>query len=259
VILDEHALVHIYAGTCEVVHGDRSVVFGPGSTVIFPRNQLGRLVKMPDSNGEPFRSVSVLFPNEVLRRFYEKRPLNPAESKRTEYVDVHFHPMIDGFFQSLIPYFDLTDELPGELAAIKIEECLVLLDRFDPRVRLILAALNEPGKVDLAEFMERNFMFNLPLEKFSYLTGRSLTTFKKDFRQTFSLTPGRWLLRKRLEWAHYQLAVAGRKPVDVYLDAGFENLAHFSFVFKRQYGYNPTEVREDGRDYPGGVHTRTTD
>jgi AraC-like DNA-binding protein len=26
----------------------------------------------------------------------------------------------------------------------------------------------------------------------------------------------------------------------VYLDAGFENLSHFSFAFKKKFGYNPS-------------------
>ena len=47
-------------------------------------------------------------------------------------------------------------------------------------------------------------MFNLPLQKFGYLTGRSLTTFKRDFSKAFSTTPQRWLTQKRLELAHYQ-------------------------------------------------------
>ncbi|WP_423735219.1 hypothetical protein [Chitinophaga caseinilytica] len=33
----------------------------------------------------------------------------------------------------------------------------------------VLANFEEPGKIDLADFMEKNFMFNMPLEKFGYL------------------------------------------------------------------------------------------
>jgi AraC-like DNA-binding protein len=83
---------------------------------------------------------------------------------------------------------------------------------------------------------------NRVLKKFSYLTGRSLTTFKKDFKNFFHTTPGRWLIKKRLERAHYQIVVQKQKPVNVYLDAGFENLAHFSFAFKRQFGYNVSQI-----------------
>jgi AraC-like DNA-binding protein len=85
-------------------------------------------------------------------------------------------------------------------------------------------------------------MFNLPLEKFGYLTGRSLSTFNRDFRKTFSSTPQKWLTKKRLELAHYQITEHSKKPVDVYLEVGFEDLSHFSFAFKKQFGYIPTTL-----------------
>ena len=60
----------------------------------------------------------------------------------------------------------------------------------------ILTNFEEPHKIDLAGFMEKNFMFNMPLEKFGYLTGRSLTIFKRDFRKLYNITPQRWLTQK---------------------------------------------------------------
>jgi AraC-like DNA-binding protein len=83
-------------------------------------------------------------------------------------------------------------------------------------------------------------MFNLPMKKFGYLTGRSLTTFKKDFKNAFNTTFQKWVTRKRLELAHYQIFEQKKKPSDVYFEVGFENLSHFSFAFKKQFGYNPT-------------------
>jgi AraC-like DNA-binding protein len=85
-------------------------------------------------------------------------------------------------------------------------------------------------------------MFNMPLEKFAYLTGRSLTTFKRDFKKAFNTTSQKWLTQKRLESAHYQLTEKKRKPGEVYYETGFENLSHFSYAFKKQYGYSPTEL-----------------
>jgi AraC-like DNA-binding protein len=86
-------------------------------------------------------------------------------------------------------------------------------------------------------------MFNFPLEKSSYLTGRRLTTFKRDFGTIYNSTPQRWLTRRRLKLAHYLLAEKKSKPVDVYREVGFENLSHFSYAFKKQFGYAPKEIR----------------
>ena len=92
--------------------------------------------------------------------------------------------------------------------------------------------------------MEKNFMFNLPLEKFGYLTGRSIATFNRDFRKIFKETPQKWLTKKRLDLAYYQLKEKDKKPVDVYLETGFENLSHFSYAFKKEFGYSPSSLNE---------------
>jgi AraC-like DNA-binding protein len=72
----------------------------------------------------------------------------------------------------------------------------------------------------------------MTMEKFGYLTGRSLAIFKRDFKKTFHNTPQKWIIQKRLELAHYQLAEKKQKPIDVYLETGFEDFSHFSFAFK---------------------------
>ncbi|ETZ24696.1 AraC family transcriptional regulator [Pedobacter sp. V48] len=105
----------------------------------------------------------------------------------------------------------------------------------------MLANFAEPGKIDIGNFMEKNYMFNMPMEKFGYLTGRSLTTFKRDFKKTFQTTPQKWLTQKRLELAHYQIREKNRRPSEVYLETGFENLSHFGYAFKKLFGYAPTE------------------
>ena len=95
--------------------------------------------------------------------------------------------------------------IPEEIASLKITEAISILRSIDKKVDNVLANFEEPGKIDLIGFMEKNFIFNLPLEKFGYLTGLSLTTFKRDFKKSFSTTPQRWLTQKRLEMAHYRL------------------------------------------------------
>jgi len=66
--------------------------------------------------------------------------------------------------------------------------------------------------------------------------------FSRDFKKTFHTTPQKWITKKRLELAHYNLAQKNKKPIDVYFEVGFENLSHFSYAFKKQYGYAPSKL-----------------
>lgn len=96
--------------------------------------------------------------------------------------------------------------------------------------------------MDLEEFMNQNYMFNVSVESFAKLTGRSLSGFKRDFSKTFNATPKQWLLAKRLDEAHYLIKQKQQKPADFYLDLGFENLSHFYASFKQKFGLTTLSV-----------------
>jgi len=177
-----------------------------------------------------------------LREFYADLNVKPKVSTAQKIKSFDEHPLLESCLASLIPYFEVQEKFPQNIASLKITEAISILRTLDKDIDNILANFEEPHKIELSGFMEKNFMFNMPLEKFGYLTGRSLTTFKRDFHKLYSQTPQRWLTQKRLELAHYQLTEKSRKPVEVYLETGFENLSHFSYAFKKQFGLTPTEL-----------------
>lgn len=53
--------------------------------------------------------------------------------------------------------------------------------------------------------MNKNYTFNANTERFTYLTGRSLSAFKRDFKTIFNETPSRWLTKKRLQETFFLL------------------------------------------------------
>ncbi|WP_262497324.1 helix-turn-helix domain-containing protein [Parapedobacter koreensis] len=70
-------------------------------------------------------------------------------------------------------------------------------------------------------------------------TPRTLSTEYGD-----KMEPHRWLQHRRLQEAHYLIKEMGRAPSDVYLEIGFEDLSHFSFAFKKQYGVSPSKLAD---------------
>lgn len=123
-----------------------------------------------------------------------------------------------------------------------MKEAVQLLLLTKPELKNFLFDFSEPHKIDLEKFMLSNYKFNVPIESFAKLTGRSLAGFKRDFQKTFGIPPRQWLQNKRLTEAHYQIEKNNKKPSSIYLDLGFESLSHFSYTFKKQFGYAPTEL-----------------
>jgi AraC-like DNA-binding protein len=241
VAFDHHMLVWFISGETKIVQADRNYVFKAGEIFLIPRNQLATIINYP-KDGLPHKTVVMHLSTNRLRAFYTDLKIDLKAPISQKIRSFHRHTLLESCLASLIPYFDLKETFPDTIASLKITEAISILRAIDKEIDSILTNFEGPGKIDLVGFMEKNFMFNMPLKKFSYLTGRSLTTFKRDFDKAFNITPQKWLTRKRLELAHYQLAEKNRKPAEVYLETGFENLSHFSYAFKKHFGYTPTEL-----------------
>lgn len=241
-IAEEHSVVRVLSGELKVVQSNRTYVLGAGETFLFPRNRLASLIKS-EKDGLPYKAIIVKLTHDVLRDFYEHKNMETFLASKTDNI-IPFpkDPLLDSFFASMLPYFNLDYKLPQDLSTLKIQEAITILRSVNRDIDTILSDFSEPHKINISAFMQRNYMFNMPIEKFAYLTGRSLTTFKRDFKKAFDTTPQKWLTMKRLELAHYQLTEKHRKPIDVFYEVGFENLSHFSYAFKKQFGQSPTEL-----------------
>jgi AraC-like DNA-binding protein len=240
--LEFHSFVLIISGEMKIIQADRSYVFGAGSMLLFPRNQISAVIKQPKDE-RPYKAVVFGLTVERLKEFYAKEKPKLAVPAELSVRILSEQPLLKSFFSSIIPYFELEQKLPENIAKLKFEEAISILRYVDPHIDGILADFSEPGKINLVDFMEQHYKFNMPLEKFAYLTGRSLSTFIRDFKKAFKVTPQRWLTSKRLDLAHFQLSKKDKKAGDIYLEIGFENLSHFSFAFKKQFGYPPSELQ----------------
>ncbi|WP_147392249.1 helix-turn-helix domain-containing protein [Algoriphagus lacus] len=238
----EHVAIHVFSGSLGVADSKGTYLIKQGETALFYRNMLARFVKYP-SEKTPFKSVAIAFSQSFLAKFYSAQELSENYVPKMEVQRIKKHPLISSLFDSILPYEDLEgDSIPKPISDLKLQEAISILRTVDIRTDNLLANFAEQGKLDLVDYMQKNFTFNIPLERFAYLTGRSLATFKRDFEKAFQSTPQKWLLEKRLQEAHFLISRKKQKPSEVYLEVGFENLSHFSRTFKNHFGYNPSTI-----------------
>ena len=65
-----------------------------------------------------------------------------------------------------------------------------------------------------------------------------------SLRLFLNTTPHKWILKKRLQIGYKLLVETSKNISDVSLETGFEDLAHFSKAFKKEYGQSPSEVKQ---------------
>ncbi len=238
----EHALGYIISGETHIQTPEGTKVFGTGQIGLVRRNLLVKSIKVPPPGGE-FKSINIFLGQDFLRKYWAESKLSPvAKYTGSPMLILPHDPYIKGYFDSLMPYFENNAQPKPVLAEIKTTEAVELLLRSSPDLKNFLFDFSEPYKIDLENYMNRHYMYNVPAAQFARLTGRSLASFKRDFEKIFQTSPGQWLLQKRLEEAYYLIREKGRKPSNVYLDVGFENLSHFSRSFKHAFGVAPSMV-----------------
>ena len=114
-------------------------------------------------------------------------------------------------------------------------------------MRDLLAYINsidDQYKTPLWQVMEANYTFNLAIEEFARIAQRSVATFKREFHEYYHTTPGKWLTQKRLEYAKDLLDTSKKNVSEIADESGFENITHFSRIFKEKYGLSPLQYRK---------------
>jgi AraC family transcriptional regulator, exoenzyme S synthesis regulatory protein ExsA len=245
----EHTLVYIISGSLVMTDNSHTVSFNSGDIYFCRRNNLVKYVKCPPDRGE-YQSISIYFDQQTLRNISleygyqaEQQHVAPAFPHVAPAFQRIPSPEIGNYMRSLLAYETILKRIgTDELLFVKQKEAILLLLELVPSFKSVLFDFAEPGKIDLEGFMERNYHYNVQMQRFAYLTGRSFATFKRDFEKTFSKPPSRWLQERRLQEAYYLIKEQRKTPSDVYLDVGFEDLSHFSFVFKKKYGIPPSKL-----------------
>jgi len=240
--LEHSTLVLQVSGRFAMETATEKVSMEQGQMLLIRRNQLGELTKTP-LDGKDYQTIVICLKEELLRQIALEEQIEVAKKYNGPInILIPQNDFLQAFFQSVIPYVRHSEEkITNAVGMLKVREAVLLLLHTMPELKEFLFDFSDPYKIDLEKFMLSNFHFNIPVEKFAQLTGRSLAGFKRDFQRTFEMAPRQWLQEKRLMEARHLIDRKNRKPSAIYLDLGFESLSHFSRSFKKKFGKAPTE------------------
>jgi AraC family transcriptional regulator, exoenzyme S synthesis regulatory protein ExsA len=198
---------------------------------------------------EDFCSLMIFVPDHFISNVIKESsaPIPKCMADNTDTViSLHLDEVLSAYFPSVLSYFARHEQLPNNLLELKFKE-LILNLMSSPHNALLCGyfkSLCDRSITSIREIMESNFIYNMTLEQFAYLSGRSLSSFKKDFIHTFNCPPGKWLLKRRLEYAKYLLEMTDQNINELVFETGFENASHFIRTFKHTYGITPLQLKK---------------
>ena len=180
--------------------------------------------------------------NNYLQKVIDKVSLPKTTSTtNTRFLSLEPTESLMTVMKFLANYIDNQEDIDPVIVEAKTREALEALLIANKEAAGIFREFSIAEVADLEKLMEHNFIYNIPLKELAVRSGRSLSSFNRDFRAIYNDTPHRWIMNKRLEYARYLMFTDHKKPSEVFLVCGFEDLAHFSRSFKKKFKMTPSK------------------
>lgn len=245
--LKDHLLLYVKSGIYTVRFNDQQFTVHSNEMIFIHKSTLIEYDKAGEPGSEHVLDYMMFFLNEkMLEEFvrFAGLKLTIPEKDFIPVSTISINDLTRSYFESLQPYFVMPGHVSDELVKVKMMELLFHLSNSNERLLHQLLQSNSNNNNEIARIMEENFTNPVSLHDLAYLSGRSLSTFKREFQATFHTSPLKWIRNRRLDEAKKLLLETTLSITDVCYSTGFENIAHFSKVFKLRFKLSPSEFRK---------------
>ncbi|MDY5238650.1 AraC family transcriptional regulator [Bacteroides helcogenes] len=244
--LQEHMLIFMLEGIIVLNHGKQTYTVRKNEMILLRKSTSIQFEMIGDaSNDNIYDGTMICIKDELLKEFVKttdvKMPHIAGE------ITASVNPMNERlitFIRSLKPYFNAPSPVSPALLKLKIMELLFDVSECSQHTFRQILQLLQPVRANIRHVVEQNYASPITLPELAYLSGRSLSSFKRDFQSIYNMPPAQWIRIKRLEKSLDMLKTTPMTVSEICYTMGFESPAHFSRIFKEQYGYPPTQYRQ---------------
>ncbi len=235
----QNLLCILVEGHKEVFAGSEIVRFDPDKMLFLQAGNTLMTERTVEAAG--YHSILFFFSNSFLFDFLLQHKISldqngPANGKMLLLKKDNYILNL----QAGLSLLEGKSETQAALRNCKLEELFIYLfeNHGEAMKAFVKKALAEDRNLRLKQIVNGQEGENLSVSELAFLCNMSLSTFKRRFAEVFEVSPKQYFVRKKMEMALLWLQ-AGRRPSDIYLELGYENLSSFSNEFKRHFGASP--------------------
>ncbi len=253
--LSRHGIGFVIKGTKYVYYGDVRQTVSAGD-VFFFSNGTHYTEDVPDGN-KPFEQIVFYYTPQQLSRILSHLSINYqmkigyTQPTFKENIREYAHAScqawgtIKNFFMTANQY--IKDDLFSEdhtAENIKMTELIYLIvSQHDCCIKNKIMENVDEKKDNFEQIIYKNIFNDVSVEDLAQLSGRSMTSFKKEFRKIFCEPPHKWFIQQRLMHSRLLLISTSRSIAEIGNECTFPNTSHYIKLFKKQFGMTPAAYR----------------
>ncbi len=240
VLIVSHVIVFVVSGKVEISTDDgRHMVATNGEMLFMPRDSY--MVSDYLRNGKDLEVFLLFFDHDIALSFLGSRVI-PSQTSET-LCKLEVSTNISYFFE-LLQKMKFSDKNNKELLTLKILEFLhlVMQDNKVQFVETLYASERDKQKRDITTLMLEHLNKNLTVNDYASLSGMSLSTFNRKFKEKYHTTPKSWLIEQKMHRA-FKLLKEGNSVTQSAFDVGYLNVSNFIKAYKSVYGHTPKSMQ----------------
>ena len=243
--IENHLITYVVSGKKDWITSKKTHKLTTGDT-LFVRKGVYTTKQYLESD----YCVMLFFINDkFIKRFITENPSFKRElnhqKEHNQIFDITTNDVFKTLIESIFHYLKQGEEIPKELVEIKFKELLfnIVLNSNNNELLLFFNSITQNTKTNIENIMIENFQYDLKIADFAKLCGKSLSSFKREFKECFNTTPSRWLIDKRLEHSKALLLGTNLTVSEIGYECGFKNISHFIQAFKKKVNLTPNKFK----------------
>ncbi len=253
-----YALGYVLSGRKYLYTGDARWEVSPGD-IFFMGRGIHFVENIPARSKRGFEEIIFFYTPEQVGSIIANLTINYnlntcldhtcEECMRRDHVIAPGWPQLNQFFNSILEQVKagfLENNSTLEMLSLSMLVYLIV-DRPESCLRTRVLGSTDPEKELMERVMHEFIYSDMTLDELAKRNNRSLSSFKKKFREYFGEAPHRWVVRKRLMNARLQIIQTNKTSTQISNECNFSNTSHFIKLFQKEYGLTPFQYRRKYR------------
>ncbi|WP_299628376.1 AraC family transcriptional regulator [uncultured Tenacibaculum sp.] len=224
-----------------IVNRNECVLIGKGNTIMSER--------IPDSNNQPYQNLLFFLSDDFIQGFYTKhQKIIKSNNNLNNYIGVaktEVDPFISNLLISALMIINNKALHSKNILNLKLEELLLYLikSNHSNNFKILLHQTIQEKKVEFRATILKNINHTYLIEDYAHLTSRSVSSFKRKFKETFGESAGKYFRKQKLLSSKSLLKTTDKTIKEIAFEVGYDTSSHFIRAFKSEFKTTPTQYR----------------